>query len=181
MQSRRIACEGFALDDGLFEIEAVLVDAKPYAVIVGDRAEIAPGEHFHEMRLRLVVDEALEIREAAVETVQAPYAACGDINPGYSALVGLRLGPGFMREVRERLGGERGCTHINELLVPAVTTAMQTVWHVRDQITLPPPMRRLPSGRPAELGQCHALRVDGATVHKHYPQFRTKLTNIRSE
>lgn len=180
MQTRRITCEGYERDDGLYEIESVLVDSKPYAVIVGDRGGLAPGEHFHEMRLRLVVDDSLAIREASVQTVHAPYVTCRDINPAYAALVGLRLGPGFMRAVRERLGGEAGCTHMNELLVPAVTTAMQTVWHVRDQLTMPKAMRRAPVARPSELGQCHASRMDSETVRKHYPEFHTTLMNIRS-
>lgn len=181
MQTRRITCEGYQREDGLYDIEAVLVDAKPFSVIVGDRKQIGPGEHFHEMRLRLVVDVALEIRDARVETAHAPYNACSEINPAYRSLVGLRLGPGFLREVRERLGGEQGCTHVNELLIPAVTTAMQTVWHVRDQLTEPPAVRRAAVGRPPELGQCHALRMDGEAVRKHYPAFSTRLTNDRSQ
>lgn len=132
------------------------------------------------MHLRLVVDDSLEIREASALTVHAPYIPCSDINPAYAALVGLRLGPGFMRAVRERLGGEAGCTHINELLIPAVTTAMQTVWHVRDQLTMPKAMRRDPVARPAELGQCHALGMDSETVRKHYSAFHATLKNKRS-
>ena len=68
MQTRRITCEGFQRDDGLFEIESVLIDFKPYAVVVGDRGRIEAGEPFHQMRLRLVIDTELNIREAAAAT-----------------------------------------------------------------------------------------------------------------
>lgn len=179
MQTRRITCEGYQRDDGLYEVEAVLVDTKPYAVIVGDREEIPASEPFHEMRLRIVVDAALLIREAQAQTVHGPYSDCAEINPAYRALVGLTLGAGFMREVRNRLGGAAGCTHLNELLGPAVTTAMQTVWHVRDQLTLPKALRRPAAAEPAELGQCHALRMDSPAVRKHYPQAQSTLTNVR--
>ncbi|MBK6350506.1 MAG: DUF2889 domain-containing protein [Betaproteobacteria bacterium] len=175
MQTRRITCEGFQRDDGLFEIESVLIDFKPYAVVVGDRGRIEAGEPFHQMRLRLVIDTELNIREAAAATLHAPYAGCTDINAAYAGLAGLNLGPGFMKHVRDRFGGKAGCTHLTELLGPAVTTAMQTVWHVRDQLSLPKALRRQPledvNERPPEVDRCHALRIDGDTVRKHYPGF----------
>ena len=40
---------------------------------------------------------------------------------------GLRVGPGWRRAVRARLGGVQGCTHPVELLGPLATTAYQTV------------------------------------------------------
>ena len=52
---------------------------------------------------------------------------CGDIAPDFKKLIGLRIGGGFHRAVRERLGGVHGCTHIVELLGPVATTAFQTV------------------------------------------------------
>jgi len=143
---------------------------------VGDRERIEADEPFHEMRLRLVIDIDLNIREAIAETVHAPYTGCTDINAAYADLAGLNLGPGFMKQVRDRFGGKAGCTHLTELLGPAVTTAMQTVWHVRDQLSLPRALRLPPqafNGRPPEVDRCHALRTDGNAVRKHYPQFHT--------
>lgn len=174
MQTRRITCDGYARTDGLYEIESVLIDCKPHAVVVGDRERIEAGEPFHQMRLRLVIDTDLNIREATAETVHAPYAGCTDINAAYAGLAGLNLGPGFMKQVRERFGGRSGCTHLTELLGPAVTTAMQTVWHVRDQLSLPKALRQRSQSigdRPPEVDHCHALRTDGEAVRKHYPQF----------
>lgn len=174
MQTRRITCEGYQRDDELFEIESVLIDTKPYAVEVGDRERIEAGEPFHQMYLRLVIDTDLNILEAAAETQHAPYAGCVDINAAYASLAGLNLGPGFMKQVRVRFGGKAGCTHLTELLGPAVTTAMQTVWHVRDQLSLPKELRRRPveavNGLPPEVDRCHALRTDGDAVRKHYPR-----------
>ncbi len=175
MQTRRITCEGYQRDDGLFEIESVLIDSKPYAVVVGDRERIEAGEPFHQMRLRLLIDTDLNIRGAAAETLHAPYAGCIDINAAYAGLAGLNLGPGFMKQVRDRFGGKAGCTHLTELLGPTVTTAMQTVWHVRDQLSLPKALRRQPveavNGLPPEVDRCYALRTDGDAVRKHYPRF----------
>ena len=39
-----------------------------------------------------------------------------------AALTGIRIGPGWRRQVQERVGGVRGCIHITELLWPLATT-----------------------------------------------------------
>lgn len=175
MQTRRIVCEGYERSDGLYDIEATMIDVKPYSVSVGDRVEIPAHEPFHHMRLRIAVDSDLIIHEAEAETIYAPYHACPEICRSYGQLIGLQLGPGFQRQVRARLGGPQGCTHLTELLVPMVTSAMQTVWHVRDQLEKPRSERKLlaeGSGRPAEIDGCHALRVNGEAVKLHYPMFK---------
>lgn len=175
IQTRRIVCEGYERSDGLYEVEATLVDVKPYAVSVGDRALIPAEEPFHHMRMRIAVDTEFMIHEAVAETVRAPYDACPEICSSYGQLVGLQLGPGFQKQLRARLGGNHGCTHLTELLSPVATTAMQTVWHVRDQLEKPRSERKFrtgKNGRPAEIDGCHALHVDGEAVRLHYPLFR---------
>ena len=52
--------------------------------------------------------------------------------PDFERLVGIRIGPGYMRKVKERYGRDQGCTHIMELLYPLGTTAFQTVFPYRE-------------------------------------------------
>src|SRR5919205_434620 len=61
MHSREIRCQGFLRGDGLWDIEAHLVDTKPYDMPNADRphGKIAAGEHLHEMWIRLTVDSEL--------------------------------------------------------------------------------------------------------------------------
>src|SRR5260370_19493111 len=79
------------------------------------------------MSIRLTVDHKFTIVDVEAVTDKSPYRMCGDIAPDFKKLVGLRIGGGFHRAVRERLGGVHGCTHIVELLGPVATTAFQTV------------------------------------------------------
>lgn len=177
MQTRQIVCEGFERSDGLYDIEATIVDRKPYAVSVGDRDSIPAGEPFHQMRLCIAIDTEFLIHEAEATTIYAPYHVCPEICGSYSQLIGLKLGAGFQKQVRARLGGSQGCTHLTELLAPMVTTAMQTVWHVFDQLEKPRSeriLRPVTGGNPAEINGCHALRVDGETVQLHYPQIHER-------
>ncbi len=123
------------------------------------------------MSLRLTLDETLEIRAAVAVTDGSPFAVCADIEPAFQALVGLRIGPGFLRAVRQKLGGTAGCTHLVELLGPLATTALQTILPLRR------PTRPTAPGRPpGHLDGCHALRRDGPVVREHYPEWYTGVT-----
>ena len=103
MHTRRVTCEGYERDDGLYEIESVLIDIKPYTVHVGDRGTISAGESFHEMHLLLVIDAQLNVHDIVAQTLQAPYAQCSDISQAYGALKGLNLRDEFMKKVRQSL------------------------------------------------------------------------------
>lgn len=124
--SRRIECHGYRRADGLWEVEARMQDTKTYAFPNDWRGMIRPGEAVHDMWLRISFDDDYVIREASAATDDSPFRACSEIAPAYEKLVGLKIGAGFHRAVRERLGGPNGCTHISELLYPLATVAFQT-------------------------------------------------------
>src|SRR5262245_63490705 len=47
-----------------------------------------------------------------------PHAGvCPDALPSLQSLVGVVVGPGFTRAVNERIGRERGCTHVTALIL----------------------------------------------------------------
>ena len=56
---------------------------------------------------------------------------CPAVAPDVRCLVGLRIGRGFMADLRRQLGGVRGCAHLVELFGPLATTAIQTVHPLR--------------------------------------------------
>lgn len=168
LHSREIRCRGFRRRDGLWDIEASLIDTKSYSFDNHDRAGIAAGEPIHAMQVRITVDDDLLVRAAEAVTDAAPFTICGDIAPAFGALVGLRIGAGWRRAVLERMAGVRGCTHLTDLLLgPVVTTALQTVAAERS--------RRETSngGRPALVDSCHAFASDGPIVRRQWPAFYT--------
>jgi len=171
---REIRLRGFQRADGLFDIEAQLVDTKSYPFDNQDRGTIAPGEPLHGMWLRLTVDEAMVIRACEASTDFAPYEICPQAAPNFSALAGITIGAGFQRAVRERVGGTLGCTHLREMLAQVATVAFQTIGPMKwrkaraareaaiaaGDPTLPPP-RKLP------IGSCLAYAADGPVVRRH--------------
>jgi hypothetical protein len=165
IHTRRVTCQGYRREDGLWDIEGRLLDTKSYDFANRDRGgAIRAGEAIHEMAVRVTLDDAFLIHKVEAVTEHAPFSICGDIAPAFAALVGLRLGTGFMRLVRERFGGVRGCTHLVELMGPIATTAFQTIG----------PMLWAEGGQnePTRLiDSCHALAADGPVVAREWPDY----------
>lgn len=172
LHTRTIVCQGFRRDDGLWDIEAHLTDAKTYAFPNAYRGDIAPGEPIHDMWLRVTVDSDLVIRAVEAATDASPFAVCPAIAPRFALLEGLTIGPGWTRRVRGLLGGVNGCTHLVELLRTMATVAYQTIWTARRGRNEDPKAAAART-RPAYLDRCHALRRDGPVVREHYPEWYT--------
>ena len=167
LHRRALDVQAFARDDGLFDVEASLIDTKTHDVPLAGATRKA-GDPIHEMHLHLTVDAALTITAASSDTRWMPYPdACGGHGDAYAQLVGLNLMKGFRHAVAERLGGTRGCTHLTELcqiLPTAVIQAMAgSVIDTREGDAAGNP--------PFQLDRCHALRRDSATVAQFYPRW----------
>ncbi|MGE4481953.1 3-hydroxyacyl-CoA dehydrogenase NAD-binding domain-containing protein [Acidocella sp.] len=158
MHRRVISCEGFRRADGLWDIEGRLTDTKAYRVENAWRGRLEPGEPLHDMQIRLTLDEDMLILRAEAATLSSPFALCGDVAPDFAGLAGLRIGRGWMREARQRVGGVAGCTHLVEMLPVLATTAFQTMRAGRNV------RARDARTKPALLNSCHAYdeRKDNA-------------------
>ena len=177
MHRRTIECEGYLRDDGLWEVEARLVDAKPFPMPTRYRGLLQAGDPVHDIRLRLAVDDTLTIHEAEASMHAAPYPTCVQVEPVLQRLVGERIGKGWHKLIRQKLGKLESCTHLSELLGPAATTLFQTIAMGRT------PERRDPladhqgaTKPPFFVNGCHSWRSDGPIVAELFPQFATQAT-----
>lgn len=162
---RSIDVEVYARDDGLWEAEARLVDVRPRDVAMSEGLRPA-GTPIHDLRLRVVVDTALNIVAAGSESVWVPYRrSCGEHAEAYGRLVGLNLARGFRRAVAERVGGVQGCTHLTELAQVLPTAVIQAfAGEVIDT-------RGDADRKPFQIDRCHARRSDGEVVRVHHPRW----------
>ncbi|MBM3356407.1 MAG: DUF2889 domain-containing protein [Betaproteobacteria bacterium] len=170
VHTREITCKGYERADGLWDIEAHLVDTKSHVHTRrhGGR-ERQPGEAIHDMWIRLTIDLEMKIHDVETVTDEGPYSICGDIAPNFRSLVGLVIGPGWRKEVAARVGGTKGCTHLAELLGPLGTTAFQATGRAREARNAALPMRK----KPYQLNSCHVYRDDSPAVLERWPQFYT--------
>jgi len=180
IHTRTVTCHGFRRDDGLWDIEGHIVDIKSYSFHTSCRGDIEPGDPVHEMRMRLTITDTFQVVDIEAETVKSPFAICGSIAAEYKQLVGLTIGAGWNRAIKERLGGAQGCTHLTELLGPIATTAFQTIYpvlareradHLRDNPQVGPQVG--PVERPVLLDVCHVFDTNGPYVREHWPDHYT--------
>ena len=167
MHCRDIRIEGYRRGDGLWDIEAHMTDSKSYAFDNAYRGRIGPGEPLHDMWLRMTLDEELVVQSLEASTEAGPFEACPAITPNYARMAGVKVGPGWSRAIKERLGGVEGCTHLREVLGAMATVAFQTLYPVLARKT---PKDGKPR-RPSLIDSCHAYRADGPVVKSHWPDF----------
>ncbi|WP_321912481.1 MULTISPECIES: DUF2889 domain-containing protein [unclassified Paraburkholderia] len=164
--TRQIVCTGYVRDDGLYDIEARMTDTKGHdsALLFKD---VPRGSPIHDMRFTITIDAHLVIRAAHAHTESAPTPWCSQINEAYAKLAGIAIGSGFMKEVKARLGGALGCTHLTELLGPMATTAFQTIMGLQEGAHTSLAAAARGEGKPLlpMLDACHAWRADGEVVH----------------
>ncbi|EIJ36089.1 DUF2889 domain-containing protein [Thiothrix nivea] len=171
MHTRVVTCHGYQRDDGLWDIEGHMVDTKPYAFnsIEREGGFIDANEALHDMWVRLTLDGDYKIHAIEAVTDWAPFTGCPRASAVFQGLVGVTIGNGWMRLIKELMGGVRGCTHLTELLGPVATTAFQTIMSsnpgfygdAAGVLTEPPPY----------INSCHELHESGVIVKTLWPQF----------
>jgi len=173
VHTRQILCRGYRRKDGLWQIEASVADEKGQTVPFNSRPSVLAGELIHHLALSVVIDDDYRIRDLSAKTLAAPWAVCAEVAADYRALIGLRIGPGFTRAVREILGGTLGCTHLTDLLGQVGNTYMQASFPdrlARQQRNGNDP-RQWPDTRTLSfVDGCHAWRKDGPVLKGEYPQ-----------
>jgi len=162
--TRRVRYEGYKRADGLWDIEAHLLDTKNHDFHLKTGVRRA-GQAVHDMWLRVTIDKSFAILDAQASMDAVPYpGGCEKIPPAYRKLIGLNLVRGFRKRVWDVLGGVKGCTHLTEMLAGLPTAAIQTFAGEMPE--------ELDDGRkPFQLDQCHALQTDGETVKRWYPKW----------
>ncbi|MBS3898942.1 MAG: DUF2889 domain-containing protein [Dethiobacter sp.] len=76
------------------------------------------GDLYHDIVLTLMIsDGEFRIAEAVVETNRIPHPRCREIRKLAGSLTGVTVGPGFLSQIRSRLGGKDGCPNLLNLVL----------------------------------------------------------------
>ena len=169
---RKIDCIGYLREDELWDIEAHLIDTRTYDCSY-DKSHrdglIKAGEPVHDMWIRLTIDLDFVIHDASASSDLTPFAICPQAAQEMRSLVGIQIGPGWMKKVRERIGSRHSCTHLMDLLGPLSATAYQTLHAALEERESHEKSR----DKPMILDTCVALSTDGEIVRKRWPEFYT--------
>jgi len=171
MHNRYIRAHSFERTDGLWDIEAELIDTKSYDFDRRSGSKRHAGEAIHHMHIRITFDREFNIVAAMAAYDAAPYGEnCTCIAPDYGDMVGMNLLKGFRQAVKERFARTAGCSHMTELAGILPTVALQT----RASFKASQPAQ--PKGRkPFQIGGCHALSEHGPIVREFHPEWYVPL------
>lgn len=175
LHTRKYDMRGYIREDGLWDIEGHIRDTKAYTYQNTYRGEMTPDDAIHDMWIRLTIDDDFVIHAVEAVTDGTPYAVCTAVAPNFQRMVGAKIGPGWRKTIRERLGGVHGCTHMVEMLGAMATVAYQTAYSNEAQTgkTGSTAVSDKPGKRPRLLNSCHAYRADGPVVKEQHPAFYT--------
>ena len=166
LHTRQIIMRSYRRKDGLYDIEARILDTKaqPFSPPLIE-APIPPGMHIHDLSIRLVIDDSLLIHDAIASSDATPFAICKQAPPTLAVLKGEKIGGGWNKLLREKFKGAKGCTHLMELLSPMATTAMQTLYpYIQHR-----PMPTDENGRPLKIDSCYAYASNRDVVQRLWP------------
>ena len=178
LHCRTIEMRGYRREDGLYDIEGRITDVKthPFTSIGGRSVE--PGNHLHDMWVRLVIDEDMLVIDVQATTDASPYAACPGAAPGLSVLKGERMAKGWRAAISKKLAGVDGCTHIKELLNAMGSAAYQSLTPIRKAREA---VMIHDKRRPAGIDSCFAHASDGSLVLHRWPEFHTGKTGSKEQ
>lgn len=166
--TRNIQVLAYEREDGLWDIEAHLTDKKHFDLATPDRNRIGSDNFLHDMVFRIAIDLNMTIREVEATMSDTPYIRCSDVVPNYQRLVGVTIGAGWQREVKQRLATVEGCTHLRELLGPMATVAYQAI---TDAVYRPVDYQQNPQIFKPLIDSCYGLDAKGDVVPRLWPAF----------
>ena len=172
LHTRAATFQGILRADGLWDIEAWMRDTRDYDSLVPEKQLLPANAPLHHLFIQLVLDDALTIQDISASMEATPFGECRQIEDALQCMRGVTLGAGWRKTINDRLGGVRGCTHLNELLLQMATVDFQTIYaHRAQQRRRTDPSDETLTEKPYFLDRCHAWRLDGPVVMRHLPQF----------
>jgi hypothetical protein len=161
---QRIIAEGFLKDDRFQDSYLITGEKFPKGVI-------------HHMAIRLLVNcSNLVIEDVDVELIAVPREVCRETINCLAQIKGMTISKGFTLKIKKIAGGNKGCTHLVELLqtmAPAVFQGYAT--HLAQK----------PASFDSDQGKmilqflintCHAWRENGPFVEMLKKKIHMKLS-----
>lgn len=163
VHTRNIAVSTHAVNSRTIVVEGRLNDERlrPTFSMSGNASE--PGT-IHHMVVRLQVEgPPLAITAVDVEMPGVPYEDCRETATSLSSLVGMRIAAGFTSAVKKKIGGPRGCAHLNALVLTMAPAAVQGFWTLAARV----PYEASPAAEAMEsylVDTCRVWRRDGQRI-----------------
>lgn len=129
IHSRTITVNTYEIDDSSLLVEGDLVDERFFPSFYYSRSEFLDPGIVHDIRVEMKVKlPRLEVTEVRAQMRKIPISDCLGVESSAEKIVGIRIKPGFSRDLKARLGGTAGCLHMTTLIYHMGAAAVQGMW-----------------------------------------------------
>jgi hypothetical protein len=162
VHQRKIEIRTVPLDNGQIIVEGWLTDNRLLAGYHWDGRPRPPGV-VHRIGVRLLVgDWPPAIQEAEAKMVDIPHELCPTVADSVQKIVGVSVAAGFSEQIRRRLGGVEGCSHLTHLILAMGPAILHGFWAQHSRQPRPAPRTKEEvQGLPYLINSCHLWREDG--------------------
>lgn len=160
IHTRRIDIVTYEGDADSIIVEGVLTDERLVTSFNHTKESYPPGT-VHHMVIRMKIrGPKLVIEDIDVEMPTVPRQECLEILNSLKPIKGIPIVSGFSLEVKNLVGGAKGCAHLVALLTAMAPAAVQGAWTA---LTLKPrdPKTYLPGTVDRIKDTCRVWRSDG--------------------
>jgi hypothetical protein len=170
-----VGAEGAAMPVHRRSLEYEVFDEEETLSVVGRLRDTRPWAYaphvavVHDMELRVSVrTDDLTITAAAATMHVFPHTECPGIIGAFGGLVGISVARGYTRQVQERFGGPRGCTHLEQMARSLGPVVIQAVTSRRALAVSRGEADDLLSGAgsPWAMDSCHIWATGGLAEQK---------------
>lgn len=161
----------YNVDSELFIVTGRLTDARCRDSI-SFTGETKNKGSLHDLEIHLLVAKkglVIEDIETMIHTVPRP--DCWTMDKSLDPVIGLAVKKGFSREVKNLIGGKKGCTHLIHLLNAMSSALVQGYWAIMDIETEDIEAKILRAKTTASFikDTCYTWREEGVS-YKHLKQ-----------
>jgi hypothetical protein len=162
VHKRKLEMRTHALDGDRLIVEGRLKDER---FVSGYHWDGKPRKEgiVHRMAVRLLIGGwPPSIMDAEAEMHDIPHELCPTTLDAVKRIIGLSVTPGFSEEIRKRIGGIEGCTHLMQLITAMGPAVLHGYWtqRSRKKHPLPGSLEELP-GLNSVINSCRLWREDG--------------------
>jgi hypothetical protein len=174
IHSRTITVNSYEIDDSSLLIEGDLVDERFFPSYYYSRNEYLDPGIVHDIRVEMRVSlPALEITEAHASMKKIPISECLGVESSAGRIVGLKIRPGFSKDLKDRLGGTAGCLHMTTLIYHMGAAAVQGMWAAVS--------RKREGGAAKSMGYDSGILKNSCWLWREDGPFFEKLRSLRGQ
>ena len=128
IHNRNIDISTYAWDADHVLVVGELKEQRYVGFINNFGEQVNPGI-YHHMKIELLIDTRTKtIKDVAVTLPRVPREDCPAMATSLDQIKGMDITRGFSSKIRKMVGGNKGCVHLNTLLLAMAPAAVQGSW-----------------------------------------------------